>query len=68
MDAAAELEFHVALGEVISDRTGIGHRAGEPVKFWYYQRVAAADGCECLVEAGPGAVGSGETVISIDPV
>jgi hypothetical protein len=41
---------------------------GEPVEFGDDQDVPGAYGRQCLVEAGPGAVGAGETLVEIDTV
>jgi len=47
--------------------TRIGNGSGQPVELWHYQRVAAADGGERLVEPRPQAVRPGESVVGVNP-
>ena len=47
---------------------GIGDRAGEPIEFGHGEGVAAADGRECLGQAGPVAPGAAEPVVKVDPI
>ena len=54
--------------ELLGDRPGVRHRAGEAVEFWDHERVAVADGGERLGEPGSVAVAAGEPAVEIDPV
>ena len=45
-----------------------GTRAGEPVELGDHQGVAGAHGRQGLVQAGPGAVSAGESLVEVDPV
>ena len=53
---------------VVPDVAGVGDRAGEPVELGEHQGIASAHGREGLVQAGPGAVSAGESLVKVDPV
>lgn len=62
----AEIELNLALGELVSDRAGVGQRPREAVELGHDERVAGAAGRERLVQAGAFAVGAGEAVVDVD--
>ena len=59
-------QLDLASQKLISDLTGVGNRAGQPVEFGHDERVAAAHGGKGLVEAGARASPAGETTIGVD--
>jgi hypothetical protein len=59
------LQFHTALHELIGNAAGVRHGAGETIELGHHQRVAGADGCKRLVEAGPQPIGAGQTVVPL---
>jgi hypothetical protein len=68
VDAAAQRQADAPGDQSVADIAGVGDGAGEPVEFGNDQGVASAYGGQGLVESGPGAVGSGESLVEIDPV
>jgi len=52
----------------VTDVAGVRDRAGEPVELGEHQGIASAHGREGLVQAGPGAVSAGESLVKVDPV
>jgi hypothetical protein len=68
VDRPAEGEFHAAGDEGVADVVGVGDRAGEPVQFWDDEFVSGPYGGQRLVQARPGPIGAGESLVEIDAV
>jgi len=68
MDLPAERERNTLGCKFVADRPGIGHGACEAIQLRHDQGVTVTNGCERLVEAGPFSVGSGESVVEVDPL
>lgn len=68
MDVCPDLQPYAPRSQIITDRAGITDGARQAVEFLHHQRIAAAHGCERLVQTRSSALCTGEAVISIDAV
>ena len=66
--AMTECERDATSGELIGNRSCVWNGAGEPIQFWYNQRIAFANSGEGLIQSWSGPVRSGQSVIDVNAV
>lgn len=68
MHHSAEAQLDLTAGQVVEDRSGIGQRPGQTVKFGDYQRVASPARGQGFAKAGAVSVRAGQAVIEVRPL
>ena len=68
MDIAAQGELHPLGLQLIGNVAGIGNRPRQAVQLRHHQGVTLAHRGHGLIQAGPRAVGAGQTLVHVDAI
>src|SRR5450759_4480435 len=67
VDGPAQVEVHLADGELVGDRSCIGEGPGQAIELGDHKGVALSTGSQGLAQAEPFAISARQSVVNVDP-